>query len=194
MESPLEAARSLRPLIESEANAADEGLTLTPSVLDAFARTHLFHLMVPEAFGGLEADTDTILDVFEELAHQDGSIGWTHMATAAATAYVSYLDPALAREMVEDKPAVVCAGQFAPRAQVAREQGGFRVSGNFSFGSGTGHASFVGGAGILMKEDGTPELLESGMPAYLCFFTPVDRVELRGGWDVMGLRGTGSFD
>ena len=45
-------------------------------VIDAFTRTGLFHLMVPREFGGSEADTDTILDVFEELAHQDGSIGW----------------------------------------------------------------------------------------------------------------------
>jgi alkylation response protein AidB-like acyl-CoA dehydrogenase len=37
-------------------------------------------------------------------------------------------------------------------------------------------------------------MLAGNVPAYLVFFVPRERIELRGGWDVMGLRGTGSFD
>ena len=76
----LEKARGLRSLIESEAEATDDELTMTKPVIEAFAETGLFHIMVPQALGGAEADSDTIIDVFEELAHQDGSIGrYIHM-------------------------------------------------------------------------------------------------------------------
>jgi alkylation response protein AidB-like acyl-CoA dehydrogenase len=187
-------ARALRPLIEAEADATDAALTLTPPVVEAFARTGLFHLMVPRALGGHEADCDTIIDVFEELAHQDGSIGWSQMANASSTAYCAFLDPDMAREMVGDQPASVFAGQFAPRGSIRRENGGFHVEGEYGFGSGSGHAAYLGGGGMVMGEDGQPEMLPNGMPAYLCYFVPRAHVELKGGWDTMGLRGTGSFD
>src|SRR5512147_3102081 len=88
----LERAKSLRPLIEAEADACDRELTLTKPVVEAFTRTGLFHLMVPRALGGAEADCRTVIDVFEELAHQDGSIGWSQMANASATSYCAFLD------------------------------------------------------------------------------------------------------
>lgn len=190
----LAAARELRPLIESEADASDRELTLTKPVVEAFADSGLFHLMVPSDLGGLEAEVSTCIDVFEELSHQDGSIGWTQMANASATSYVSFLDPAWAREMVGDQPNSVFAGQFAPRGTAKRDAGGFRVSGNYGFGSGSGHASYLGGGGFVTGDDGAPEILPSGLPAYLCWFADKSSIEMQGGWDVMGLRGTGSFD
>lgn len=190
----LEKVRSLRPLIEAEADATDRELTLTKPVIEALTETGLFHLMVPRALGGAEADCRTILDVFEELAHMDGSIAWSHMANASATSYCAFLDPEAAKEMVGGQPGSVFAGQFAPRGAIRREGDAFRVSGEYGFGSGSGHASHLGGGGFVMGEGGAPEMLPSGMPAYLCYFVPKSKVEMKGGWDVMGLRGTGSFD
>ena len=92
-------ARALRPLIEAESDATDESLTMTPPVVEAFEKTGLFHLMVPRELGGAEADCSTVIDVIEELCHQDGSIGWTQMANASATSYCAFLDPEVAREM-----------------------------------------------------------------------------------------------
>ena len=187
-------ARALRPLIESEADRTDDSLTMTSPVIEAFEKTGLFHLMVPRSLGGYEADCSTIIDVFEELAHQDGSIGWSQMANASATSYCAFLDPEVAREMVGDKAGSVFAGQFAPRGVIRREGEGFVLSGEYGFGSGSGHASFLGGGGFVLTEDGTPEILPNGLPAYLCYFVPKDEVVMKDGWDVMGLRGTGSFD
>jgi alkylation response protein AidB-like acyl-CoA dehydrogenase len=187
-------AKSLRSLVESEAAATDSDLTLTKPVFEAFEKKGLWHMNVPRDFGGFETDTDTTLDVFEELSHQDGSIGWTQMANAAATAYAAFLDPSAAATMVKDRPSSVFAGQFAPRGTVKREGDAFRVGGNYSFGSGSGHASYLGGGAMLMADASMPEMLANGMPAYTCFFVPKSGAELQGGWDVLGLRGTGSYD
>ena len=158
-------ASSLRPLIEAHADAADDALTMPMPVVEAFAKTGLFHIMVPKALGGHEADCSTIMNVFEELCHQDGSIGWSHMANVSATSYCAFLTPEIAREMVGDRPGSVFAGQFAPRGSIKREGDGFRVSGEYGFGSGSSHASYLGGGGIVMGEDGKPEMLPNGMPA-----------------------------
>ena len=187
-------ARALRPLIEKEADPTDDELTMTPPVVDAFEKTGLFHMMVPRALGGAEAGCSTIMDVFEELCHQDGSIGWSQMANASATSYCAFLEPEAAKEMVGDRPGSVFAGQFAPRGVIRREGDGFRISGEYGFGSGSGHASYIGGGGFVLGDDGAPEILPSGLPAYLCYFVPKDEVVMKDGWDVMGLRGTGSFD
>jgi alkylation response protein AidB-like acyl-CoA dehydrogenase len=194
MSDALRLAKSLRPLLEAQADVTDGELTLSKPCIDAFTRTNLFHVMLPKELGGYEADTDTIIDVFEELAHQDGSIGWTHMANASATAFAAFLDPQAAREMVGSQPGSVFAGQFAPRGSARRAPGGFRVSGSYSFGSGSAHASHLGGGGFVLGDDNAPEMLPAGFPAYLCWFARKDAIQMQGGWDVMGLRGTGSFD
>jgi alkylation response protein AidB-like acyl-CoA dehydrogenase len=190
----LAAARALRPLVEANANATDVALTMTPAVVNAFEKSGLFHIMVPQALGGFEADCSTIIDVFEELCHQDGSIGWSQMANASATSYCAFLEPEIAQEMVGNKQGSVFAGQFAPRGVIKRDGDGFLLSGEYGFGSGSGHASFIGGGGFVTGDDGNPEILPSGMPAYLCYFVPKANVEMKDGWDTLGLRGTGSFD
>jgi alkylation response protein AidB-like acyl-CoA dehydrogenase len=187
---PRAAARALRARIESEADACDLALGLTPALVDAVAQARLFQIMVPRELGGLDADCDTLLDVFEELAHADGSVGWTLMANASATSYAAFLDPAVGARIAGG----CAAGQFSPNGRLRRAGDAYRVSGRFAFGSGIGHANWAGGGGFLLRDDGTPETLPGGLPAYLVFFVPRERVELRGGWDVMGLRGTGSFD
>ena len=45
-----------------------------------------------------------VLDVFEELAYADGSVGWSLMANASATSYVAFLDEAAARDCARALP------------------------------------------------------------------------------------------
>ena len=59
----LRAARSLRELIESEAEAVEQSSTMTPAVVDALVDARLFQLLVLSELGGFEADPDSIIDV-----------------------------------------------------------------------------------------------------------------------------------
>ena len=189
-------ARELRPLIETEAAASDQALTLSRPLVDAFARTGLFHLMVPRAFGGDEADPSTILDVFADVTYADGSVGWSLMANASSTAYVAFLAPAAGATMVQGDPSGCSAGMYSPMGGQAHKQGSaFRVTGNYQFGSGCAHATYFGG-GAFEYHDGNmaPPDPATGFPAMRCYYVPRDRVEVRGNWDTLGLRGTGSFD
>jgi alkylation response protein AidB-like acyl-CoA dehydrogenase len=188
--SPLAAARELRELIESESEAIEELSTMTPKVVDALAGAGLFGLSTPKDIGGLEADVDTIIDVCEELAFADGSVGWAFAQNITVGAYAAYLAPEFAQPLADAKAA---AGMFAPLGMAFEEEGGFRVSGTYPFGSGSGHAEFMGGSAMWMR-DGEVVALEDGALPVITYIVPMDRVEMKGNWDVMGLRGTGSYD
>ncbi|MEH6584584.1 MAG: acyl-CoA dehydrogenase family protein, partial [Halioglobus sp.] len=118
--SPIEAIRALHPLMEAEAGATEQGSTLSPALIDAFAEAKLFHLMVPSSLGGLEADTDTVLDVLAEASYADGSVGWSLMANINSTAYVAYIEPEAARDIVA-QPNGCAAGMFGPMGGLAHK-------------------------------------------------------------------------
>lgn len=186
----LQRARALRPLIESEADQIEADATMSAPVVEALAEADLFRLIVPTALGGHEAGIDEIVDVCEELAFADGSVGWAYAQNTTVSSYSAYLAPEFAEPLASARAA---AGMFAPLGIAQVREGGFQVSGNYKFGSGCGHAEFMGGAALVM--DGEEMVMRSEtMPRLLAYIVPIDRVELKGNWDVMGLRGTGSYD
>lgn len=187
---PLAAARQLRGLIESEAELVEQASTMTPPVVDALVDAGLFRLLVPRQLDGFEADPATIIDVCEELSFADGSVGWAFAQNTTVGAYSAYLEPDYAVPLAAARAS---AGMFAPLGIAQLEDGGFRVSGSYPFGSGSGHAEFMGGSAMVMRGD-EMVLGDGGLPEIRAFVVPSDRVIMKGNWDVMGLRGTGSFD
>ena len=84
-------------------------------------------------------------------------------------------------------------GQFAPLGQGVAVDGGYRLSGSWSFGSGTGHAQYMA-AGFMPMHDGLPQMMDNGMPVMMVALLPRDEVTFTDGWHVQGLKGTGSYD
>ncbi|HUV09476.1 MAG TPA: acyl-CoA dehydrogenase family protein, partial [Acidimicrobiia bacterium] len=137
MNSPslLERARGLRDLIQAEADATEALGTMSPAVVDAIEEAGLFRILVPAELGGHEVDIDTLLAISEELSYADGSVGWSFVQNTTLGGYLAYLDPELARPFAKRRAG---AGMFAPLGVAREEPGGYRVSGKFQFGSGSG--------------------------------------------------------
>lgn len=186
----LAAARGIRELIESEADAVEQASTMTEPVVEALVKSGLFRLLVPRELGGHEADPETILEVCEELSYADGSVGWSFAQNTTVGAYAAYLAPEHAEPLARARAS---AGMFAPLGIAREEDGGYRVFGHYPFGSGSGHAEFMGGCAMLMRGDQIAPIEDGKLPV-IAFIVPADRAILKGNWDVMGLRGTGSFD
>ena len=184
----LSAARELRRMIDANAEKTGSGELAVESV-EAMHRAGLFGVISPKAVGGSELPLCDVLDVFEEVAFADGSAGWCLMAGATTAAYFgSYCEQGFVDHMFADG-VPLAAGQFAPNGTGVRVEGGFRITGNYQFGSGVHTADWVG-AGILVPP---PE--GSDDPAEFRFaVVPRDEVELRGNWDVLGLQSTASYD
>ena len=187
-------AAALADVIGAEAARSESDATLSPVVVDALYEAGLFGLMVPKELGGEEADLPTVIEVYEEVCRADGSTGWTLLANATTSAFAgAYTGPAAIAAIFDGPRTPVAAGQFSPRGTAVREGDAYRVSGNYSFGSGSAHAAWIGGGAFELR-DGEFVPGRTGMPMILAYFVPRDRVTFLDNWDVMGLAGTGSYD
>ena len=69
-------ARSLVPLLREHARASEQARRPADEVIEALREARIFELMVPRAYGGLELDLDTFLEVGLALAAGDASAAW----------------------------------------------------------------------------------------------------------------------
>jgi alkylation response protein AidB-like acyl-CoA dehydrogenase len=190
---PLKLARDLRPIIQA---GADEGARLAyvpDSVIRPLTEGGIWGLRVPREFGGAEVDARTYIDVIEELSYADGSTGWAIMAAGFSAAAGVGLGDSAIQEIYYGDQGFVSAGQISSLGKAERVDGGYRVSGNFHFGSGSRYASWFLGA-FAVQKDGKPVLTEAGRPQIVACIAPRRDIRLKGNWDVMGLAATGSYD
>ncbi|MGB8505438.1 acyl-CoA dehydrogenase family protein [Mycobacterium sp.] len=194
-ERVVDRARGMRDLVRSEAAESERLRTLTPAIVDEMWATGLMSSFNPVAAGGVEPSFPEMIETWIEMAWQDGSFGWIGIAnlpsTFAAATYLS--DEGFAELFTKNDNHVAMGGQFFPNGQGAAVDGGYRVSGAWSFGSGTGHAEYVA-AGFMPMDDGQPRWISEGIPEMRVAFVPRDEVTFTDGWHFQGLKGTGSYD
>jgi indole-3-acetate monooxygenase len=197
VERPLrwrERAREIGPLLNSAAARDEAARELGSDVVDAIDRAGLFGIMVPEELGGAEALPDEVIDCISELSYWDGSAGWySHAVMTGGAVAGAYLGPRAVEAIFPEGRFLRAAGQAAPTGTAERVDDGYRISGRFSFGSGTAHAEWIVG-GYRLCENGQPVLDRDGVPVMLIGMTSRNCVRFHGNWDVLGLRGTGSYD
>ena len=154
--------------------------------------TGAFRLCVPDDLGGPGVTAVESLEVFEEFAYQDGSVGWCAAIASTTSLLASYLPDPHADDLFGD-PGAIGGGFVMPRGRAVPVDGGLRVSGRWQWGSGTKHCTTIGGGCLVVGADGQPEPRGDGLAAPFVFMDPGD-VELIDTWDVAGLAGTGSVD
>jgi alkylation response protein AidB-like acyl-CoA dehydrogenase len=164
-------------------------------VVDALRDAELFWILVPRELGGAEASVVDALGVFEELAYADGSTGWSTMANATSSAFAAiYTGDEAAKTMFGPNGRGIHAGMFGPVGTARATDDGFAVSGNYQFGSGCAHATWIAAGTQEVDAGGTPLNDDVGLPALRIVFLRPEQVTMRGNWEVLGLQGTGSYD
>jgi alkylation response protein AidB-like acyl-CoA dehydrogenase len=193
-EDVLQAARSLEPAFDAEAEAIEAAGAPTPTVVAALLDAGLFHFLVPRELGGSDADVITALQIFEATAHANPTVGWTVLVNATVTgSAAAYFSDEAARTVFGAGDAVL-AGFLAGGGIARPVDGGYKFSGSFRFGSATGHSTYIGGGGFVVPEGEDPPDPLPPMAGF-CAFVPRSAVRFTGGWDdVIGLRGSGSVN
>jgi alkylation response protein AidB-like acyl-CoA dehydrogenase len=190
-----DAARSLRGLTAEEAGECERNRTLTARSVAALWDSGLMQHFNPVEAGGSEPTFAEMIETWIELAWQDGSLGWIGIANfPSAAACAAYLPPeGFAEVFTANDNRVTVGGQFFPNGLGETVPGGYRVTGAWNFGSGTGHSEYVA-AGFMPTVDGELVVGDDGIPPLLVAVVPRGDVEFTDGWHVQGLRGTGSYD
>jgi len=193
-DNPLEAVTRLLPMVQERAAGAEERGRLDDEVVEALVASGTMTLMVPATLGGGEAAPSVQLDVLEALSYADGSTGWAIMASMTSIGTFLSLLPEAGVNRILESDNFIMAGAVTPPGQAVRVKDGYRVTGRFSFGSGSAHAGWFIGGYIVVDDTGQPVVTADGRPQALFGAMPSAKVELMGNWDVLGLVATASYD
>jgi len=189
----LEIAHSLEPLIREHAEALDDRRIPEPLV-EALYDTGVFRSMLPREVGGLEVEPVEWLQMIEELARINASVGW--LAFINSGVGLTFLDPdRFERFRLRGGGRLILAMSLGRLGGTAvRAEGGYRISGRWPFASGSPYATWLGGMSVVCDSAGTPVLDANGQPQRLLAIWPAGQARIIDTWDGLGLRGTGSGD
>jgi alkylation response protein AidB-like acyl-CoA dehydrogenase len=181
--------------VRAEAAESERLRTMTTAIVDEMWASGLMASLNPAEAGGAEPSFAEMIETWIEMAWQDGSFGWVGIANMPSSfAAATYLpDEGFAEVFTANDNRVTMGGQFAPNGQGVVVDGGYRLTGAWSFGSGTGHSEYVA-AGFIPLHDGEMRWLGEGIPELMVAVLPREDVVFTDGWNVQGLKGTGSFD
>jgi len=184
-------ARALAPRIAEAAARIERERQLPPDVVAALHDARLFRMLLPRSVGGGEVDPLTFFETIEAIAKADASTAWCIAQASGSSMGAAYLAPDAARTVYGPDNAVMASGPgtAGTRAQVV--DGGYRVTGNWGFASGSRHATWFGGHCLVYEPDGSLRT-EDGKPIDRTMLFPRSSVTVEDTWDVIGLRGTGS--
>jgi alkylation response protein AidB-like acyl-CoA dehydrogenase len=195
-EEPLvRAAAALHPMIRACHDEIEREQRLPPALVEQLHAAGFYRMVIPRALGGLQADPLTYLRVVEVLAEGAGSVGWNIANNGIGQLVTLGLPDEGVQEIHgQGTPSVIAGTAVQGGGQAIPVEGGYRVSGHWTFGSGCQESSWMLGS-FQILDDGVPRRRPDGGSLYWRgVFPRAEATVIPGSWDVAGLRGTGSFD
>ena len=187
----VERARELGPELEAAAEEIERRRELPEPIVEALVERGLFRLLLPRSLGGAELPPAAYVQVIEEVAKHDASAAWCLGQANGCTMTAALLDPEVAQEIFGGRRGIVAWGPPGP-AEARQVAGGYRLTGTWSFASGSHHAGWLGAHVAILGEDGAPRLRPDGGPVIRTLLFPKASAKFSDIWHVIGLRGTGS--
>ena len=187
----LRRARELGPELDAAAEEIERRRELPEAIVEALVERGLFRLLLPRSCGGAELRPATYVSVIEEVAKHDASVAWCLGQACGCTMTAAYLDPEVAHEIFGGKRGIVAWGPPGP-AEARAVPGGYRLTGTWSFASGSHHATWLGAHVAILDSSGAPRLRPDGGPVVRTLLFPKASAKFTDIWHVIGLRGTGS--
>lgn len=184
-------ARSVSGLIKVAAPRIEAARELPPDLLAALHEARMFRLLLPRSLGGDEVDLETHAMALEIVASADASTAWVMSQGSGCSMAAAFLAPDAARRWFGPKTAALAWGAGIQGKAVAVE-GGYRVTGRWTFASGSRHATLLGGHSFVVEADGRPRLRPDGRPLDRTMLFERGKAQIDDVWDTVGLRGTGS--
>jgi alkylation response protein AidB-like acyl-CoA dehydrogenase len=190
--SASERARALQPLLDAQGAEIDRRREVTPEVVEALVGADMLRLLLPKSLGGQEIGLLEYCKTTEAIAKADASVAWfvnqSNVSSATSAAAMPH-ETALAMFGRADRG--LAWGARHNKSQAIRVDGGYRLTGTWSFASGGRHTGWLGAHSAVQNPDGTPHM-RHGKPDDRSFVFDRSEARIIDDWQVLGLRGTGS--
>ena len=190
--SYIRTALELGPHVRQFHQEIERDRTLPTALVTSMNEAGFFSLWLSRAVGGPELNFIEAARVIEALSCADGAAGWCATVSTVFSRLSGFLAADVARGMFGDGRSRL-AGSVNPTGKAVAVQGGFQVSGRWSYGSFIRHSDWTVGNSIV-HDDQTPRRDSNGAPDIRFMIIPTSAVEIIDNWYVSGLRGTGSSD
>jgi 3-hydroxy-9,10-secoandrosta-1,3,5(10)-triene-9,17-dione monooxygenase len=185
----IQAARELQPILRERAGHCKALRRVPDETIADFQSAGFFKILQAEQYGGYAMDPQVFYAVGLEIAQACTSSAWVLGVVAVHNWQLALFDDRASQDVWGEDPATLISSSYAPVGKVKPVEGGFMLSGQWSFSSGCEHCKWV----FLGAVVPTPEA-PFDMMNYRTFLVPIEDYEIIDNWDVVGLQGTGSHD
>ncbi len=180
-------AEALAPLLKDTAREAELARQPLDHVIEEIRDSGLFSLMVPKQLGGHEQDLDVFFDVVLTLSQADASMGWITAFYIEHNLWLfNYPEAVYTEVMGADNYVLAPAALNIGGGAATKVDGGYRLNGQWQWGTGIVHGTWVMAGGLVMDDAAGP------VPTF--FLLPKSQVEPVDTWHVTGMCATGSWD
>jgi alkylation response protein AidB-like acyl-CoA dehydrogenase len=190
----VQAAAAMRPVLRGYQQEIEREQRLPRALVEQLRAAGFYRMVIPRALGGLQVDPLTYLRVVELLSEGVGSVGWNIANNSIGQLVTLGLPNEGVHEVHGAAPSVIAGTAVQGGGQAVPVDGGYRISGRWTFGSGCQESAWMLGS-FQILDDGQPRRRPDGGSLYWRGVFPRSEAKIvEGSWDVAGLRGTGSFD
>jgi indole-3-acetate monooxygenase len=185
-------ARGVVDFLKGSADRIEAGRVLPTDVVAALHEARLFRLLLPRSLGGDELHLTTLAQVTEVIGGADASTAWCLGQAAGCAMAAASLNPEVAQRLFGPLDAVLAWGAGI-QGKAHAVDGGYRVTGKWTFASGCANATLLGGHSYIFERDGTPRMRADGRQADRSLLFPISKAAIHDMWHTLGLRGTASY-
>ncbi|MEM7080419.1 MAG: acyl-CoA dehydrogenase [Pseudomonadota bacterium] len=173
--------------LQNEHQACDDEGQLTQRVKEVMVASGGMRLMQASEHGGAQARLQEFFAWVRAVARHNPSAGWVAGVVGVHPWEIALVDDKLADEIYGTDADTWVASPYAPQGKATAVDGGYLLTGEWQYSTGTDHCNWVVLGGIVApRADG-----ERGQMRH--FFLPRGDYEIvPDSWRVMGLVGTGS--
>jgi len=180
--------RALLPVLRERAADAERLRRLPDETFADFQEAGLFRALQPKRYGGYELDPDIFYQAVMEVGTVCGSSAWILGVIGVHNWHLAIFPPQAQEDVWGEDDSIQLSTSLAPTGTVERVDGGYRLSGRWSFSSGCDFCRWAVLGGVV------PPVGKGQPPDARVFLLPRRDYVIDDNWHVMGLCATGSKD
>ncbi|NKY45598.1 3-hydroxy-9,10-secoandrosta-1,3,5(10)-triene-9,17-dione monooxygenase oxygenase subunit [Nocardia cerradoensis] len=182
----LDRVRDLLPAIGERAVTAEQERRVPAETIRELTEAGVFRMLQPSRFGGAEESPVAFYEVIRTIATVCPSTAWVSSVLGAHPWQLALFDPRAQQDVWGEDPDTLVSSSYAPTGKLTPVDGGFEMSGRWSFSSGCDHADWAFLGAVVPNDKGGAD--------YLTVLVPRADYRIEDVWHVSGLSGTGSND